>query len=34
MFRRTRHSVNIVKTGENIPKLYKLVFNPNFHPIF
>jgi hypothetical protein len=26
--------VNIVKTGENIPKFYKLVFNPNFHPIF
>jgi hypothetical protein len=30
----TRHSVNIVKTGENVSKFYKLVFNPNFHPIF
>jgi hypothetical protein len=29
-----RHSVNIAKTGENVPKFYKLVFNPNFHPIF
>jgi hypothetical protein len=27
-------TVNIVKTGENVPKFYKLVFNPNFHPIF
>jgi hypothetical protein len=34
MLRRTRHSVNIVKTAENVPKFYKLVFNPNFHPIF
>jgi hypothetical protein len=34
MFRRTRHSVNTVKTGENVPKFYKLVFNPNYHPIF
>jgi hypothetical protein len=34
MFRLTRHSINIVKTGENVPKFYKLVFNPNFHPIF
>jgi hypothetical protein len=30
MFRSTRHSVNIVKTGENVPKFYKLCSIPIF----